>query len=707
MARCKFRIEKSEDDPEFNCELEEDEKDYCCFHSNSTYGKPTRDDKIRKHLDNLVADNKDLNLTGFKLTTDEINIISKYHFDNIIFKKCKFDKVSFENKEFNNVDFYNSEFKDSAIFSFAKFKGKVSFKNTTFHHVAYFSETEFKDTCDFSESKFILDEKNHPGVTFYGTGFYRTKFKNIDFSNSIFKQDIEFNGIKIYSSNRNSFKFYGCQFNSLLLKNITFGNIEFSDSIFNNNLELNNITINGEFSFERVEVTGTSKFECGFNGEAHFSKTKFNKKVNFSSSFNDREQFCSYFNDEAQFKNVKFLDVVVFENVEFEFITDFSYSEFLETPLFSYCKFHGFTYFNDTVFHKYVKFDSIKFTLLDFSYVDFYETDFINCNFNCDLYREDKSYTIDSILSDKNNFLKFIKNFPMIRGDQVEIPQFLQRKFLGENKDENVTYIKKGDRGEIVLYYKNEYGMKSSFSLYKDIPINFAFAKFRNKCRFIDMDLSKVSFKGTELSKVEFHNVKWLSNQDSVKWSNLDLFFKNLKLSFVNLFFGHNIVIDEKINTLNYDDLIYIYNQLKKNLDADLRFSESSSFFIGEFESIRKKLWGKRFWCCFDNKIKSTGYFIYRMIGNYGESIFLPLFFWTPLIIILSWIFRICVGFCSTSEPNLTDACNSLDKFIDSLSASFLIPQSNGNLDILQRIISFPFLGAGFIALKRRFERAR
>ena len=39
----------------------------------------------------------------------------------------------------------------------------------------------------------------------------------------------------------------------------------------------------------------------------------------------------------------------------------------------------------------------------------------------------------------------------------------------------------------------------------------------------------------------------------------------------------------------NYKTVSYIYNPLRKNLEAELRFSESSTFFIREMESIKNR----------------------------------------------------------------------------------------------------------------------
>ena len=145
---------------------------------------------------------------------------------------------------------------------------------------------------------------------------------------------------------------------------------------------------------------------------------------------------------------------------------------------------------------------------------------------------------------------------------------------------------------------------------------------------------------------------------------------------------------------------------MRKNYESRLQFSEASDFFIGEMEGRRKQIES------YGNKLKATGYHLYKIIARYGESISLPLLVWTPTIIIIFFILRILFGYvpaadieiqkCETNYYNFTNICNA---GLDSLTSYFQFPRSDNTLDMIERIVSAPILGTVFIALKRRFER--
>jgi hypothetical protein len=224
----------------------------------------------------------------------------------------------------------------------------------------------------------------------------------------------------------------------------------------------------------------------------------------------------------------------------------------------------------------------------------------------------------------------------------------------------------------------------------KHIPIRFDYSTFRSRVRFIGksdkpLDLSNVSFKGVNLDNVEFHNVKW--REDKVLWF----------LPFIK----RNIVADELFmdELKNYQEVSRIYNQLRKNYEMHLHFTEASHFFIGEMEAIRRSLWSKGI----GGKLASIPYLLYKYIALYGENVFLPLVFWTPVIIIGFAVWRILVSNCY--DPQCM-----IDRVIDSIAAYFQVPRNTLQptaQDIIERILAIPILGSAFIALRRRFERRK
>jgi hypothetical protein len=103
---------------------------------------------------------------------------------------------------------------------------------------------------------------------------------------------------------------------------------------------------------------------------------------------------------------------------------------------------------------------------------------------------------------------------------------------------------------------------------------------------------------------------------------------------------------------------------------------------------------------------------IYKYFALYGESALLPLFVWTPSIIfvftLLRYVFEICsVEFQGDAMSLQQSECTIGDPVIDSLASYFQFPKSQNALDTLERMISIPFLGTAFIALRRKFERIK
>jgi hypothetical protein len=210
---------------------------------------------------------------------------------------------------------------------------------------------------------------------------------------------------------------------------------------------------------------------------------------------------------------------------------------------------------------------------------------------------------------------------------------------------------------------------------YNTISITFDYSTFRKRMQFIGdaekkqpLELGLVSFKGVDLSNVEFHNVRWLKPRNS--------------------FFSRYMIIDEallgKNKNINYEEVSKIYNQLRKNYESKLLFNEASNFFVGEMEALRKSLWNGT---TIREKMASIPYSIYKGLALYGESYFLPLIIWTPVTILTFIFLRHYFGVCSVPHPH--SPCNIMDQAVDSFASYFQFPRSATNtLDTVERILS-------------------
>jgi hypothetical protein len=230
------------------------------------------------------------------------------------------------------------------------------------------------------------------------------------------------------------------------------------------------------------------------------------------------------------------------------------------------------------------------------------------------------------------------------------------------------------------------------------IKVDFALASFRKRVRFNGtyknpVYLTSVSFRAVDLINVEFHNVVWLKTHN-------------------HGFLQRYLLVDEKLleKSKNYEDVSTIYNQIRKNYESKLLFSEASHFFVGEMESRRKSFRESNFF----GRLTAFYYQIYRFVAWYGESVSLPLALWSPLIIGIFVALRL-LGcdpdsslFKLLGDPGCPQQDGKLMKVtIDSISAFFPIPMWKNHFDSLEHLIALPILGTTFIALKRKFERTR
>ena len=124
-----------------------------------------------------------------------------------------------------------------------------------------------------------------------------------------------------------------------------------------------------------------------------------------------------------------------------------------------------------------------------------------------------------------------------------------------------------------------------------------------------------VSLKGVELENEEFHNVKWIKLGSILK---------------------RDSIIDELLLSQNpsskpFDEVMDIYDRLRKYYETRLSYNQASNFFIGKIDTERKKF---RDGGIFE-ELKSFGYLVYKLLNLYGESTYLPLIVWTPIVIIL------------------------------------------------------------------------
>ena len=283
---------------------------------------------------------------------------------------------------------------------------------------------------------------------------------------------------------------------------------------------------------------------------------------------------------------------------------------------------------------------------------------------------------------------------------------------------------------------------------------------------FNDVDINKISFLDTDISRVRFMNIEWdeyysgyiiyeckifmlkrdsnfrrkyleqildrlsklRNNEDALKEkvktayclnseSNKDelnkkfeevksQIDKSLKMSWVDLeknLIGKLEEEDFLLEDITFEDVLNVYRFLRENYDYYLRYEESGRFFIGEMELIRLS----------KGLLERVVLTLYRWLCLYGESYLRPALLSLTTIIgfaiidvglkILSLEAKIKPSICIQGIIKFTQM------FMESIKTSVVtFLQMHLELKshiIIERILSIMILGSLYISLKRKLER--
>lgn len=511
---------------------------------------------------------------------------------------------------------------------------------------ADFTNTIFSDRASFQRC--VINKAFFTNVQFGAVDFRSAKFAYAEFNPTVFNDEVNFSGC-IFDDVLFDRSFFA---QAADFMNTSFTQVSFNNSRFQGASTFNNATITeGDF---RSCTFGKCTFHKSQSQQLRFDESTFEIDVDFTESKADFITFRrTHFFGESAFLRCEFKDVdfsgaeirtfdcynALFEKAAFN-NTQITNSNFSGSTIIegTFAASINNVYFQETEFHE-VSFSGSFLKDVLFNRADIQNGDFSNCTMN----------NID------------------FTGATFGKEDFSRVNFTGE-----VEFI------DVKLpVYSTDMN---------EIPIKFDYCTFRNRVRFVGnphelLEMSAVSLKGADLSNVEFHNVRWGQER--------------------GLLISRSIIVDEVFidKSRNYEEVSRIYNQLRKNYESRLLFTEASNFFVGELEAIRKSMAKGSI----RDKLKSLPYSIYRNLALYGESALLPLAIWTPVTILFFTILRYTLDVCSI------DPCGEYDKFVDSLAAYFQIPRSDPThtLDVIERVISAPILGTAFIAVRRKFERRK
>ena len=345
----------------------------------------------------------------------------------------------------------------------------------------------------------------------------------------------------------------------------------------------------------------------------------------------------------------------------------------------------------------YVDFSFAKFNYADFEEVKFNKVNFANTEFNV-AYFFNAETNQAQFLSARFNEAHFDSAF---FNEAHFVNSSFDKAYFSSSFNEvnfsakfNVAKFYKAKFNKVSFWSSEFFGRASfeetDFSYNKKEVSSFRYVKFHkpNEVVFRRVDLSNVSFLHTDVSEIEFSDVKWARKEGR--------------------FGSRNIVVDEtligKDPEVDYESVAQLYRRLRKNYESNYRFAKAGDFFIGEMEMRRLNVNTR-----FKNKIlrkiilwvkrNLTLAAWYKYLGYYGESTLYPAAWAAGTILFFSLLNHLTQAGSLSVEEYLKALTNSI--------ATFFQLRSETTFDIFERLLSIPILGLFFMALKRKFERRK
>ena len=465
----------------------------------------------------------------------------------------------------------------------------------------------------------------------------------------------------------------------------------------------------GVFCIFHVELKDDSEFKSRFQEEFERMQAEQDRLFDFSGFIFPKidfslltPAFSVIFNKPASFVGATFRGETSFLGVTFQEIAHFDGTKFEENASFTGVTFKE-AIFDRTTFRKETSFamavfqKNVSFEMAEFQDVSFFGTIFMRASFGGARFRGEADFA-NSVFVDNIRF-----SYTDVTG---------QVKFIGN------PYAQEPDLDEF-WEELNEEQRRQQESTRERLH------RLKMLLKMGEISLETLSFIGTEVSKIEFLNVKW----------NEKRFFRigPLKLSRVALY--DELALYGTLPPRDYGTVAALYRDLRHNYERRLRYPEAGDFYIGEMEMRRlqtsiqvpslaedttqsnkekkeesRSLWRRKIcdlkwqsvqkvyavWSWLRRNLLSPIAW-YRNLSLYGESYTLAAS-WAVGAILFFAILRVTFNMQTLTPSNL----------FNSLTRSFLafFQLSSETLpDYAERVLGAFLLGMLFIALKRRFER--
>ena len=345
-----------------------------------------------------------------------------------------------------------------------------------------------------------------------------------------------------------------------------------------------------------------------------FTRFIFPERVVLPRRFNKRVIFeNATFRGQADFNKAVFEDGADFSEATFDGAANFASAVFKGKAEFTKAVFNGPAYFVLAVFKDRASFSSAIFKRgANFQAAFWGHANFFRAAFEAGAYFEGAPFEGGADFSDT-----LFKGEADFGGAHFrDKGYFFSAVFKGGAYFWGATFEGKADFGhatfEDTLLINGTEHHKKTFK--KDV--DFRSVKFSKpeRAKFEKLNLSRVRFLDTDLSKVHFTDVNWYRENGK----------------------GRNRVFDEVSpdpedrNFFDYALVAQLYRRLRANYEENLRYSEAGDFYIGEMEMTRKAQ---------TSVFKKLPLLFYKAISNYGESYYRPLCWIAAILLIFPLLF--------------------------------------------------------------------
>jgi len=376
-----------------------------------------------------------------------------------------------------------------------------------------------------------------------------------------------------------------------------------------------------------------------FKKPVHFSEVKFQSVTFSQANIQKRADFNkANFHRKADFTNAIFRETAVFSEANFQAAT-FSGTSFRWKAEFAAANFRETVDFTQANFQKMAEFNESKFQTANFIGANFQTANFGGAKFQSANFSEAKFQMADFIWA---KFQTADFNCAEFHSADFRWSKFQTADFSWAKVEGKLQFSGEGSAG--------------CFSEVSDFS-NLRF-EGEGKIIFTKTYLGGASFRGTDLTRIEFNDIKWGRKSifrkkilaDELRADNPEKFLR-----------GYQSIYD------NYHLLVKIYTEKRE-------FEAAEDFHVGEMEVRRKKIWAEASprWRWLRSIFNS--FLVYKLLSNYGTSYWQALIVLCLMLLAVAWVFLIS-GFQAISSGQL--AIYNYDIFTWPLNNLQIIPWSD------------------------------